>query len=125
MTGTETYGILMATRLKKGLRMVTRRGPVTKEDLKAFKEEIVHQFHIISEGLRSDVMQVAEGVVAVSEKLDRSHQELRQEIQETRQEILAAIKFSYAELDRRLTTLEREFLELRNRVDRMESRSPS
>jgi hypothetical protein len=115
----------MATRLKKGLRMVTQKGPVTKEDLKAFKEEIVHQFHIISEGLRSDVMQVAEGVVAVSEKLDRSHQDLRQEIQETRQEILAAIKFSYAELDRRLTTLEREFLELRNRVDRMESRSPS
>ena len=125
MTGTKTYGILMATRLKKGLRMVTRKGPVTKEDLKAFKEEIVHQFHIISEGLRSDVMQVAEGVVTVSEKLDRGHQELRKEIQETRQEVLSAIKFSYAELDRRLTTLEKEFLELRNRVDRMESRSPS
>ena len=125
MTGTETYGILMATRLKKGLRMVTQRGPVTKEDLKTFKEEIVHQFHIISEGLRSDVMQVAEGVVTVSEKLDRGHQELRKEIQETRQEVLSAIKFSYAELDRRLTTLEKEFLELRNRVDRMESRSPS
>ena len=92
MTGTETYGILMTTKLKKGLRMVTRKGPVTKEDLKAFKEEIVHQFHIISEGLRSDVMQVAEGVVAVSEKLDRSHQDLRQEIQETRQEVLGAIK---------------------------------
>ena len=105
--------------------MVTQRGPVTKEDLKTFKEEIVHQFHIISEGLRSDVMQVAEGVVTVSEKLDRGHQELRKEIQETRQEVLSAIKFSYAELDKRLTTLEKEFLELRNRVDRMESRSPS
>jgi hypothetical protein len=79
LTGTETYGILMATRLKKGLCMVTRRDPVTKEDLNAFKEEIVHQFHIISEGLRSDVMQVAEGVVTVSEKLDRGHQELKKE----------------------------------------------
>ncbi len=94
MTGTETYGILMATKLKKGLRMATRQGPVMKEDLKAFKEQIVHQFHIIFEGLRSDVMQVAEGVVAVSEKLDRGHQELRREIQETRQEVLAAIKVS-------------------------------
>lgn len=105
--------------------MVTRKAPVTKEDLKAFREDIVHQFHVISEGLRSDVMQVAEGVVTVSEKLDRSHQELRKEVQETRQEVLAAIKFSYTDLDKRLTTLEREFLELRNRVDRMESRSPS
>jgi hypothetical protein len=92
LTGTETYGILKATRLKKGLRMVIQKGPVTKEDLKAFKEEIVHQFHIISEGLRSDVMQVAKGVVTVSEKLDRGHQELRKEIQETRQEVLSATK---------------------------------
>ncbi len=76
----------------KGLRMVTRKGPVTKEDLKAFKEEIVHQFQIISEGLRSDVMQVAEGVATVSEKLDRGHHELRKEVQETPQEVLAAIK---------------------------------
>ena len=125
MTGTETYGILMAKKLKKGLRMATRQGPVTREDLKTIKEEIVHQFHIISEDLRSDVKQVAEGVVTVNAKLDRGHQELRREIQETRQEVLAAIKFSFAELDRRLTTLEKEFLELRNRVDRMESRSSS
>jgi hypothetical protein len=125
LTGKETYGILMATKLKKGLRMATRQGPVTREDLKTIKEEIVHQFHIISEDLRSDVKQVAEGVVTVNAKLDRGHQELRREIQETRQEVLAAIKFSFAELDRRLTTLEKEFLELRNRVDRMESRSSS
>jgi len=162
--------------------MVTQKGPVTKEDLKTFKEEIVHQFRIISEDLRSDVKQVAEGVLNVNErldktrqelkeeidaktdvishavisldqkvvildqkvtsldqkvvtldqkvtsldqKLDKSRQELKTEIQETRQEVLAAIKFSYAELDRRLTTLEKEFLELKHRVDKMESRSAS
>lgn len=155
--------------------MVTPKGPVTKEDLKTFKDEIVHQFRIISEDLRSDVKQVAEGVLNVNErldktrqelkeeidaktgvifhavisldqkvtlldqkvvtldqkvtsldqKLDKSRQELKTEIQETRQEVLAAIKFSYAELDRRLTTLEKEFLELKHRVDRMESRSAS
>jgi hypothetical protein len=74
--------------------MPTRHGTVTEEDLKTINEEIVYQFHIISEGFRSDVMQVAEGVVTVSEKLDRGHQELREEVQETRQEVLAAIKFS-------------------------------
>ncbi|OGP53702.1 MAG: hypothetical protein A2162_03670 [Deltaproteobacteria bacterium RBG_13_52_11b] len=183
--------------------MVTQKGPVTKEDLKTFKDEIVHQFRIISEDLRSDVKQVAEGVLNVNErvdktrqelkeeidaktgvishavisldqkvtsldqkvvtldqkvtsldqkvvtldekvisldqkvvtvdqkvtsldqKLDKSRQELKTEIQETRQEVLAAIKFSYAELDRRLTTLEKEFLELKHRVDKMESRSAS
>ena len=74
--------------------MATRQGPVTKEDLETIKEEIVHQFHIISEGLRSDVKQVAEGVVTVNGRLDRGHQELKREIQEARQEILVAMKFS-------------------------------
>jgi len=50
---------------------------------------------------------------------------LRGEIKETRQEILAAVKFSYAELDKRLTTLEKEFLDLKHRVEKMESRSVS
>jgi hypothetical protein len=46
-------------------------------------------------------------------------------MQETRQEVLAAIKFSYAELDRRLTTLEKEFLELKLRIQKIENRSVS
>ena len=60
-----------------------------------------------------------------SDKLDKTRLELKTEIQETRQEILAAVKFSYAELDRRLTTLEKEFLELKHRVDKIEGRSIS
>jgi chromosome segregation ATPase len=202
--------------------MPAQKGGVTKEDLKNFKEEIVHQFHVISEDVISQVKLVAEGVVTVNEKLertrqelkeeidnktqpiaravlelsgkvvaldgkvvslddrvvaldgkvvslddrvvaldgkvvslddrvvaldgkvaaldgkvtaldgkvtvldrkvDRIHQELKTEIQETRQEILAAVKFSYAELDRRLTTLEKEFFELKLRVEKIESRS--
>jgi len=143
--------------------------PVKKGSLKTGKdqgseERIVHEFHIISEGLVSQVKQVAEGVANVDQKLDRTrlelkgeieektqpiaqavisidnkvtildgkvnaldnkvttldgqvktldvkldrfHQELKSEIKETRQEILAAVKFSYAELDKRLTTLEK------------------
>jgi chromosome segregation ATPase len=147
--------------------------PVKKGSLKTGKgqgseERIVHEFHIISEGLLSQVKQVAEGVANVDQKLDRTrlelkgeieektqpitqavvsldnkvttldgkvnaldvkldrfHQELKSEIQETRQEILAAVKFSYAELDKRLTTLEKEFLDLKHRVEKMESRSVS
>jgi hypothetical protein len=121
------------------------KAPGGKEDLKKFREEIVHQFHIISEDVISQVKQVGEGVANVNEKLDRRFNELRAEIddktqpiaqavlelngkvvaldgkvdripkelkteiQETRQEVLAAVKFSYAELDKRITNLEREF----------------
>jgi hypothetical protein len=45
---------------------------VAREDLRTFKEEIVHQFHVISEDVISQVKQVAEGVANVNEKLDRT-----------------------------------------------------
>ena len=138
--------------------MNTLKGSATKGDLKNFKEEILHEFHVISEGVIDQVKQVAEGVANVNEKLDRRfnelkaeiddktqpiaqavlelsgkvvaldgkvdriHQELKTEIQGTRQEVLAAVKFSYAELDKRITTLEKEFIELKHRVEKIESR---
>jgi uncharacterized protein YceH (UPF0502 family) len=105
--------------------MVDRKAPGSKADLKKFRDEIVHQFHVISEDVISQVKQVAEGVANVDEKLDRRFNELKTEIQETRQEVLAAVKFSYAELDKRITTLEKEFLELKHRVEKIETRSMS
>ena len=188
---------------------MVRKGAETKEDLKSFKEEIIHQFHVVSENVIDQVKQVAEGVVTVNQKLDRFREEikgeveqrygvlshaitsvsekieetrqelketrqelketrqelkaeiqevrqelkteiqegrqefsrkleetqqglgneidktrndLRVEIQEARKEILAATKLSYAELDRRLMTLEKEFIELKHRVEKIESR---
>jgi len=74
--------------------MSDRKVPRSKEDLKKFRDEVVHQFHVISEDVISQVKQVAEGVANVDEKLDRRFNELRTEIQETRQEVLAAVKFS-------------------------------
>ena len=64
-------------------------------------------------------------VVALDSKVDRIHEGLKSEIKETRQEILAAVKFSYAELDKRITTLEKEFLELKHRIEKIETRSMS
>jgi len=105
--------------------MPSQKNDLTKDDLKSFKEEIVHQFHVISEDVISQVKLVAEGVANVNEKMDRRFNELKSEIQETRQEVLAAVKFSYADLDKRITTLEKEFLELKHRVEKIESRSIS
>ena len=68
--------------------MPSQKGGVAKQDLKGFKEEIVHQFHVISEGVIDQVKQVAEGVANVNEKLDRRFNELKAKIQETRQEVI-------------------------------------
>jgi len=75
--------------------MSDRKVPRSKEDLKKFRDEVVHQFHVISEDVISQVKQVAEGVANVDEKLDRRFNELRTEIQETRQEVLAAVMRDY------------------------------
>jgi predicted nuclease with TOPRIM domain len=86
------------------------------------KEDIVHQFHVISEDLISKVKQVAEGVVNLNEKFDRRIDAIENKIDEKHQDILAAIKFSYAELDRRITTLEGEMADLKRRMDQLESK---
>ncbi|MGZ3798027.1 MAG: hypothetical protein ACXVB1_16770 [Pseudobdellovibrionaceae bacterium] len=92
--------------------MPPQKSGLTRDDLKSFKEEIIHQFHVASEGVIDQVKLVAEGVTIANEKLDRIHQESKTEIQETRQEVLAAVKFSYAELDKRLPPSRKNFLNL-------------
>ena len=79
-------------------------------------EEIKRHFGVVAEGLRSDIQQVAEGVTNLNEKLDRQIEEN----EAAHREILSAIKFSYAELDRRITTLEDGFGSLKSRVERLE-----
>ena len=90
-----------------------------------FREDIVHQFHIISEDVISKVQLVAEGVATLNEKFDRRIGELEKKNEEQHKDILAAVKFSYAELDRRITTLEAEMEGLKRRMDKIERRSIS
>jgi chromosome segregation ATPase len=90
-----------------------------------FKEETIHQFHVISEDVISQVKLVAEGVMNLDEKFTREMTQFRKENEQAHQEIKAMIKFSYAELDRRISTLESEVNELKHRVDQIERRSIS
>jgi ABC-type phosphate transport system auxiliary subunit len=90
-----------------------------------FREDIIHQFHVISEDLIDKVKQVAEGVVNLNEKFERRFDDLNKKIYQNHQDVLAAIKFSYAELDRRITTLETEMEDLKRRMDKIERRSVS
>ena len=50
---------------------------------------------------------------------------LEKKSEEQHGDILAAVKFSYAELDKRITTLESEVKDLKLRMDKIEHRSVS
>jgi hypothetical protein len=43
---------------------------ITKEDLKIFTEEIIHQFHVSIEGVRDEGRRLAEDVARVNKRLE-------------------------------------------------------
>ena len=81
-------------------------------------EEIKRHFGVVAEGLECKIQLVAEGIASVDEKLER----FRQDVKEEFKEVKSMIKFSYAELDRRIRTLEEDFLMFKGRLDRLEAR---
>jgi len=82
---------------------------------------VIHRFQIITENLEDKIKQVAEGVTNLNEKFDRRFDELNRDLNQKHQDVLAAIKFSYAELDKRITSLEAQVKYLDERVTRLES----
>lgn len=81
-------------------------------------EEIKRHFGVVAEGLEHKIQLVAEGVANLDEKLER----FRQEVTEEFKEVKSMIKFSYTELDRRMTTIEGEVSSLKSRMERLEAR---
>ena len=95
--------------------MVARDEYATKADLKVFKDEIIHEFHIVTEGLMDHIKLLAEGHSGVVQRLDRvetrlDHMEKENERQHI--ETRALIKLSFSELDNRLSSLELQVKEL-------------
>lgn len=107
------------------LESIDRRMNNLEQKSDQFKEEIVHQFHLISEDVISQMKLVAEGVMNLDEKFTREITGFRKESEHAHQEMMAMIKFSYAELDKRVSTLESEVRELKHRIDQIERRSIS
>ena len=73
----------------------------TKEDLKKFKEEIIHEFHVISEGLIDQIKLLAEGHSGMIDRLDRMDTRLdRMEKENERQhlETRALVRISFTEI---------------------------
>ncbi len=77
-------------------------------------------FEAVAEGLEKKIDAVAEAVAVFDEKLDRRTDETREEMRRGFSETQAMIKFSHAELDRRVRGLEQAFADLQARVERLE-----
>jgi hypothetical protein len=95
--------------------MNTRKDSATKKDLKAFKNEIIQQFHIISEGLIDQIKLLAEGHSGIIQKLDRVEtrlDEMEKENERQHLETRSLIKLSFSELDRRISDLESQMKEV-------------
>jgi hypothetical protein len=84
--------------------------------------EIKRHFNVVAEGLEKKIQLVAEGVALLDEKVDRRITALEEKMERGFDEVKAMIKFSYAELDRRVTSLEAGLAKLEVRIQNLETR---
>lgn len=98
---------------------------MTDEDWKLFLEgalgDVRRHFDTSTEALRGEIRAIAEGVENSAVKLEREVASVRHEMRGGFAETQAMIKFSHAELDRRVAKLEEAFADLQARVERLES----
>jgi chromosome segregation ATPase len=95
----------------------TTKNSATKKDLQDFKEEIIHRFHIISEGLIDQIKLLAEGHAGIIDKLKTVDERLDRV--EKGNEVLADGQLGIIQrLDRVETRLDR----VETRLDGVETR---
>jgi len=105
----------------------TVKDSVIKKDLQNFKEEIIHQFHLISEGLIDQIKLLAEGHSGMIQRLDRIEmrlEHLEKENERQHLETRALVKISFSELDKRLSNLESQVREIQEWKKQVETRLP-
>jgi hypothetical protein len=107
--------------VKQKKALAVRKEVPLKEDLKKFKEEIIHEFHVISEGLTDQIKLLAEGHSGIIDRLDRMEKENERQHLETR----SLVKISFSELDRRVSDLESQVKDLQEWKKQVQSRLQS
>ncbi|MFZ2491034.1 MAG: hypothetical protein WA208_06090 [Thermoanaerobaculia bacterium] len=85
------------------------------------REQTWLHFDIVAERLEAKIATIAEAVIHVDQKLDREAADIRSEMRRGFADTQAMIKFSHSELDRRIMTLEEGFVDLKARIERLES----
>lgn len=106
--------------MREKTAMSTRRDSITKKDLQTFKDEIIQQFHIISEGLIDQIKLLAEGHSGIIKRIDRMEEENKREHLETR----SVIKISFSQLDKRVSDLESQMKEVQEWRKQIQARLP-
>ena len=91
-----------------------------REENSAAHADTRRHFEVLTEATRNDIQLVAESVVILSDKLDRTATNLDAKIDRTAAETQAMIKFSHVEIDRRMRSLEDAVADLQTRVERLE-----
>ena len=86
-------------------------------------EELKRHLRVISEEIRSEVRLAVETLDGKIESVHREVGALREEMTRGFAETQAMIKFSYAELDRRISALESAFAQLDSRLTKLEKPS--
>jgi hypothetical protein len=114
--------------IKREKAVSIRKEVETQEDLEKFKEEIIHEIHVISEGLIDQIKLLAEGHTGIigrinmmDAKLDRMEKENERQHLETR----ALVKISFSELDRRVSELESQVKDLQDWKKQVQTRLQS
>ena len=88
-----------------------------QSEIRQSAQESRREFGVLAESLRSEIQQVAEGVIMNGERIDRFQAESAREFAEVR----SMFRFSHAELERRLHTLEGTSESHETRLQRLES----
>jgi iron uptake system EfeUOB component EfeO/EfeM len=91
------------------------------DELRGLFEETRRHFDVVAERLERRIDAVAESVTVLDEKLDRRIDDVEQRMDRGFAETQAMIKFSHAELDRRVRALEQAMSDLQSRVEKLES----
>ena len=100
------------------MEMNTSKEAATKEDLEKVQQKVIHEFHVVSEGLIDQIKLLAEGHSGILHRFDRMEKESDRQHLETR----ALIKISFSELDRRLSDLESQVKDLQEWRKQFEGR---
>ena len=107
MTDDELKGLFAA---------LQRENAGMREENAAAHTDTRRRFEVLTEATRQDVQIVAESVLHLNERLGRTDETIERTAAETQ----AMIKFSHAEIDRRMRSLEDAVADLQSRVERLE-----
>lgn len=110
-----------AERIENGFAGVENKLATIDKKLDDSVAEMRRHFDATAERQDKKIDALAESIAAVDEKLDRRCDDIDQRMERGFADTQAMIKFSHAELDRRVRRLEESVSDLETRVERLES----